>query len=141
LKRIIYIAVLFFFTGSLAFAQKENAGIRNGNKLYKQNNFEQSISEYKKAISLAPANPVPQYNLGNAHFRANQLEEAAQAYEGVIGQNNAKPVRQKAFYNQGVAMIKQQKLQESINAWKNALKLDPNDNGAEKTATGRSEKR
>jgi tetratricopeptide (TPR) repeat protein len=130
LKRIIYIAVLFFFTGSLAFAQKENAGIRNGNKLYKQNNFEQSISEYKKAISLAPANPVPQYNLGNAHFRANQLEEAAQAYEGVIGQNNAKPVRQKAFYNQGVAMIKQQKLQESINAWKNALKLDPNDNEA-----------
>ena len=29
--------------------------------------------------------------------------------------------------NQGVALMKQKKLEESINAWKNALKLDPND--------------
>jgi hypothetical protein len=55
-------------------------------------------------------------------------------------------MQEKGFYNKGVAMIKQKKLQESIDAWKSALKLDASDadargksgkgiDGAEKTAT------
>jgi hypothetical protein len=36
-------------------------------------------------------------------------------------------MQEKAEYNKGVAMIKQKKLQESIDAWKSALKLDASD--------------
>ena len=36
-------------------------------------------------------------------------------------------MQEKGFYNKGVAMIKQKKLQESIDAWKSALKLDGSD--------------
>jgi tetratricopeptide (TPR) repeat protein len=35
------------------------------------------------------------------------------------------PTRESAYYNKGVALIRQKKLQESIDAWKNALRLDP----------------
>jgi len=36
-------------------------------------------------------------------------------------------MQQKELYNKGVALIKQQKLDESIDAWKNSLKLNPDD--------------
>jgi hypothetical protein len=39
-------------------------------------------------------------------------------------------VKQKAFYNKGVAFQKEKKLPECITAYKNALILDPNDEDA-----------
>lgn len=125
----ISIIITLLLTASVCYAQNENALIRNGNKLYRQNSFEQSLSEYKNAVTLAPGNPVAQYNLGNAQFRSNKLDEAVQSYENTIAAGT-KPVKEKAFYNKGVAFSKQQKLQESIDAWKNALKLDPADQEA-----------
>jgi tetratricopeptide (TPR) repeat protein len=38
--------------------------------------------------------------------------------------------RQTAYYNKGVAEIRQKKLEESIEAWKNALRLNPADSDA-----------
>ena len=125
----ISILIACILTASAGFAQNENALIRNGNKLYRQSSFGQSLNEYQHAVTLAPDNPVAQYNLGNAQFRSNKLDEALLSYDNTIA-TGAKPVKEKAFYNKGVAFSKQQKLQESIDAWKNALKIDPADQEA-----------
>lgn len=130
MKKIISITVSFAFLASICYGQKENASIRNGNNFYKKSNFDQSLVEYKKATTASPDNPVASYNLGNAEFRTNQLNEAVGSYEATIKNSLEKPVKEKAFYNKGVAYSKQQNLQESIDAWKNALKLDPNDQEA-----------
>lgn len=127
----IYCAVLsaLLFAASL-HAQDANAFISNGNKLYRENSFDKSVAEYSKAIAEAPKNPVASYNLGNAHFRSNHLEEAVNAYDASLENNYKKPEREKAFYNKGVAYSKAKKLAESIDAWKNALKLDATDKEA-----------
>ena len=44
--------------------------------------------------------------------------------------NKDPQLRQKTFYNQGVAFSKQNKLEESIEAYKNAVLLDPADEDA-----------
>ena len=58
--------------------------------------------------------------------------------------------RQSAYYNKGVAMIRQKKIEESIDAWKNALRLNPADSDArenlvkallEKKTTGTAEQK
>jgi tetratricopeptide (TPR) repeat protein len=114
-----------------SFAQKKNdAAVRKGNELYKQKNFEASQQEYNKALADNPKDPTAHYNNGNAQFKSNKMEDAVASYENTIGNSNVKPVREKAFYNKGVALAKQQKLQESIDAWKESLKTDPNDNDA-----------
>lgn len=130
MKKNILIAFFVLSMSSHSFAQNANRSIRNGNKLYKQNNFEQSGTEYKKALSQSPENPVANYNLGNAQYRNNLFDEAVKSYEITIENSDKKPVKGKAFYNKGVALSNQQRLQESINAWKNALKLDPTDEEA-----------
>ncbi|MEO6313717.1 MAG: tetratricopeptide repeat protein [Chitinophagaceae bacterium] len=111
-------------------AQKNDAVIHKGNELYKQKNYDASQQEYKKVLALDPKNATASYNNGNAQFRGNKGDEAIQSYDNTIANTKEKPVRQKAFYNKGVALSKQQKLQESIDAWKESLKLDATDNDA-----------
>ena len=116
--------------GAGAQAQKTNADIRKGNLLYKQKNYEGSKEAYSKALAENPSNPTANYNLGNANYRSDKRDDAIQLYDNTITNSTDKPVREKAFYNKGVALSKDKKLQESIDAWKESLKLDPNDNEA-----------
>ena len=81
-------------------------------------------------MSDAPANATANYNLGNAQFKKNSFDEASKSYNTSVEHADDKTVKEKGFYNKGVALIKQQKTDESIDAWKNALKLDPNDEDA-----------
>jgi len=113
-----------------AAAQKENALIRSGNRYYKKKDIDRSQQEYQKAVQESPDNPAANYNLGNAQFRKNSFEDAAKSYDASIAHAPDSPSRENGLYNKGVAMIKQQKLQESIDAWKNALKLNASDEEA-----------
>ena len=121
---------MFVCCSACVLAQKNEAAIHKGNELYKQKNYEASLQEYQKALATDPKNATANYNNGNAQFRANKQDEAIQSYDNTIDNSKEKNTREKAFYNKGVALSKQQKLQESINAWKESLKLDANDNDA-----------
>jgi Ca-activated chloride channel homolog len=122
------VSFLLFLTA--AVAQKKDAAISKGNQLYKQKNFEAARQEYNKALTINPKNPLAHYNNGNTQFRSDKLDESIESYDNTINNSDKKVVKEKAFYNKGVAYIKQKKLTESIAAWKEALKLDPTDEQA-----------
>jgi tetratricopeptide (TPR) repeat protein len=111
-------------------AQKENALIRSGNRYYKKKQLDQSQQQYQEAVRKAPDNPTANYNLGNAQFRKNNFEEAAKSYETSVEHSPDNASRENGLYNKGVALVKQKKLPESIDAWKNALKLNAADEDA-----------
>lgn len=122
---ILLLAVLT--TALPASAQSTNAEIRSGNRLYKKKQIDQSLLKYQKAVQQSPDNPTANYNLGNAQFRKNNFDDAAKSYDATIQDSRDKGMKEKGYYNKGVAMIKAKKLQESIDAWKQALKLDASD--------------
>jgi Ca-activated chloride channel family protein len=112
------------------FAQKENVLINQGNQLYKAKKFDESKQQYQKAVGVAPGNATANYNLGNAEFRKNSYDDASKSYNASVEHAPDKNIQEKGYYNKGVALVKQQKTEESIDAWKNALKIDPNDEDA-----------
>ena len=125
--------IIFVFQLGLIFsasAQNEDALIRSGNRAYRQKQIEQSKQEYKKALDKTPENPVAHYNLGNSEFRGNEFGDAEKSYDESISHSTDKSMTEKGYYNKGVAEIKQKQLEKSIDSWKNALKLDPNDQEA-----------
>ncbi|HVW59985.1 MAG TPA: VWA domain-containing protein [Puia sp.] len=122
--------VLLLCSSLSSSAQKENALIRSGNRYYKQKQIDQSLKQYEDAVKKAPGNPTANYNLGNAQFRKNSYSDAASSYNASVEHTTDKAMQERGLYNKGVALVKQQKLQESIDAWKNALKLDANDEDA-----------
>ncbi len=110
-----------------AAAQSGNAQLRSGNRYYKKKELDKSLQQYQSAVRQAPTNPTANYNLGNAQFRKNNYDEAARSYDASVQHTQDKGLQEKGYYNKGVAMIKQKKLQESIDAWKQALKLNAAD--------------
>ncbi|NII24139.1 tetratricopeptide repeat protein [Pseudoflavitalea sp. X16] len=123
---------LFIFIGLGAFAvvaqaQTENKAIRSGNKLYKEGKYDKALPEYEKAATQNPANPVSHYNLGNAQFRKEDFTASEKNFDTAVSTATTNELKQKSTYNKGVSLSKQKKLQESIDAYKKALRLNPND--------------
>src|SRR5450432_4152054 len=107
--------------------QNADALIRKGNRYYKQNQIDQSQKEFDKAVQTAPDDPTAHYNLGNVQFRKNNFDEAAKSFAAGAEHSPDSTFREKSLYNKGVALVKGQKLKESIDAWENALKINPSD--------------
>ncbi len=123
-------AVLFILIGSPSFSQNANKALIKGNKAYIANNFSEAEQEYRNALKNSENNFTADYNLGNALYRKDSVEEAAKSYDKAIQNTTDNVIKQKAFYNKGVAYQKAKKIPECITAYKNALILNPNDEDA-----------
>ena len=129
--RMLILVGLGLATAVSASAQTANTLIRGGNRAYKKKQLDQSIKQYQAAVDKAPDNPTANYNLGNAQFRKNEFDAATKSYDASVNHSASdKSMEEKGLYNKGVALAKQKKLQESIDAWKAALKLDAGDSDA-----------
>lgn len=124
--------LLLFVTLSLSkgFAQSTKKEIVKGNEAYKNKQYSQAATAYQQALKKSPANATAYYNLGNALYKTDKLDDALKSYDNTVQASKSNPVKEKAYYNGGVVLQKQNKLGECIKAYKNALKLDPNDEEA-----------
>ena len=83
-----------------------------------------------KATEVDGNDAVVNYNLGNTYFRNKKFEEASKTFDNTIANGPDNSMKQKGFYNKGVSLSKQSKLEESIEAYKMAVKMDPADSDA-----------
>ena len=121
------VAVTFLLSISVltVFGQGEKAIIKVGNDAYKKADYPAAANAYSKVAEKNPTNATAQYNLGNALYKSEKIEDAIVAYDKAIIQL-AKPVeKSNAYFNKGVVLQNNKKLSECIEAYKNALILDP----------------
>jgi Ca-activated chloride channel family protein len=114
----------------LVSANGQSAHIRNADRLYKQKKFSEALPEFEKAAEENAKDPLASYNLGDGYFRVQKYEDAAKAFDKPLAEGNDVSLRQRAYYNKGVALSRQSKLEESIAAYKSAVLLNPADNDA-----------
>ena len=129
MRGLKYIFILIaIFASSAAFAQTDRQYIRNGNKLFHQQNYAKAEVEYRKAISKNPNNSQAIYNLGNA-LLMQQKDSAATSLFQKSGKIEKSKIRKAmSYHNIGVICQKHQMYGEAINAYKEALRNNPNDN-------------
>jgi Ca-activated chloride channel family protein len=104
--------------------------MQSGNEFYRKQQFDQALTEYNKAIDSDPNDPNAKFNQANAFYKQDKKVEAAKAYAAVINASTQKDMRNRAWYNKGVVLTQEKNLEESIEAYKNALRNDPNDKEA-----------
>ncbi len=112
---------------SICFAQKETPEIYKGNEFYRKQQFGKAAEAYQQALTKNPKSGIANFNAGNATFRQNKFDEALSSFDNTINNTGDKTLQQQAYYNKGVSFSKEQRLEESIEAWKQALKMDGND--------------
>jgi Ca-activated chloride channel family protein len=123
---------LLFLTGFhlSSFSQDVRKDLFNGNRAYKENNYNAAEDKYRDALKKSENNVTANYNLGNVLYKKDKTEDAVKAYDDAISHAEDNTVKQKAYYNKGVAYQKAKKLPECITAYKNALILNPRDEDA-----------
>lgn len=123
----LLIALILFLD---AEGQNAIANIRKGNEYYKLSQFDLAEKEYKQAVAKEPANHTALYNLANALQQQKKYEEAHKVLSGLLQQSSNKSLRSAAHYNNGVAYTREKNLEESIESYKAALRLNPGDRQA-----------
>ena len=128
-----FILVLILLGSSLTYAQKKDLALQKSNDYVYQGNelvnedFTLAEMEYRKAISKDPANAVGPYNLGNAYYKNGKFSEALLRHQEAIKSMTSKEERHKAFHNIGNTLMQNKQCKEAVEAYKNALRNNPND--------------
>ena len=122
------VAVVLMMLAMSATAQTDRQYVRQGNKLFRNGDYPNAEVSYRKAIEKNPKNPQAVFNLGNA-LMAQKKDSAAVAQFESASKLETNPLRKaKAFHNMGVVCQSHKMYGEAIEAYKNALRLNPADN-------------
>ena len=111
-----FIFLLFFSMFSIfCKAQTDRQLIRKGNREFQKKNYVNAEIEFRKAIAFNPTNPQALYNLG-----IKMLQKACKVEKNEVR-------KAQSFHNIGYICQSHQMYVEAIQAYKEALRYNPND--------------
>jgi Ca-activated chloride channel family protein len=126
----ILLTILLLIGDIISFAQEPNKTIESGNAYYRQQQYDKAESEYRKALEFSPGDKTAKFNLANALIKQDKKDDANKLLAELNVKENKTDLRSKATYNQGVMLTQQKKLEESIESYKETLRLNPDDKEA-----------
>ena len=112
---------------SIASAQTDRQYVRQGNKQYAAGDFANAEVSYRKAVEKNPRNPQAAYNLGNALMMQKKDSAAIVQFESAAKLETTPLRKYQAYHNMGVICQGHKMYGEAIEAYKQALRLNPND--------------
>lgn len=130
MKSYLLIIGSLFTAGANLYAQDANRTIQRGNDLYKQQQYQQAESAYNEVVEVNPNNTTAKYNRSLAIQKQGRSDEAVRAFDDLAFKTEDRDIKAKSYYNKGAILSIQKKLEESIEEYKKALRLDPNDTQA-----------
>ena len=122
-----HIIIIFFFSINL-FGQDEsyNKHLYDGNINYDKD-FLLAENSYRKAISINPDNIKGSYNLSNKYYEEGLYDEALIRQAEALKNANSSNEKHRINHNIGNILMKKDLCKEALEAYKNALRNNPND--------------
>ena len=111
-------------------AQTVRSHVNDGNKSFGKRNYTDAEVAYKKALEKDPKSKEAQFNLGDAYYKQERHDEAGRQFNNSAIAMGSDVDRAKAYYNLGNSFFKSNKVKESIEAYKQSLRLNPDDDEA-----------
>ncbi len=112
--------------GSLQ-AQSTRSHVNKGVNLYKDGKYVDSEVEFKKGLEKSPKNFQANFNLGDSYYKQGNYEDAMKYYQDALSKASTGDLKAKVYHNIGNTLLQDKKIKESIGAYTDALKLNPND--------------
>ena len=126
-KRKAVVLVLLLLTAIGAQAQSDRQYVRQGNKQFRLGNYAEAEVRYRKAVEKNERNPQANYNLGNA-LLAQRKDSSSVSQLEMAAKLETAPIRKaQAYHNIGVICQNKKMFGEAIEAYKEALRLNPAD--------------
>ncbi len=118
---------ILLLLGLIASAQNPNKHIRQGNTAYSDSSYTDAENNYRQALSADQNSFDASFNLADAIYKQEKYSESSTLFNALTEKAKTNEERAMAYHNLGNSLLKEQKLEESINAYKNALRNNPID--------------
>lgn len=119
--------LVFLFIWAIIVQAQPDRLVRQGNKLYKAEDFAAASEKYAEALEKEPNHVKGIFNLGDANYQAEKYEDAVKKFEEAALLAKQDLVKAHAYHNAGNAYIKANEIEKSIDAYKKSLRLNPSD--------------
>jgi Ca-activated chloride channel family protein len=123
---------LFLAAMMVAWGQDERKVIRQGLKAYNKGDYSEAEVQFRKAEDLNEESFEADFNTGTALYGQEKFEETARQYESLAKESAANldddpETLAHTWHNLGNSLLKAQQYAQSIEAYKNSLRLNPDD--------------
>jgi len=128
IKTNIYIILLsfsaFLFCG---YAQSNRSTLNDGVDKYEEKKYSDAEIDFRKVVENTPKNFEANFNLGTSYYKQEKYDDAIKSFQSAFENAKDDENRGKVYHNIGNALLKSNKIEQSVEAYKNALKFNPND--------------
>ena len=123
LKLLTFLLLL----SSISFSQGKKKLIKEGNKLYNDSSFNLAEMKYRKSLEKDQGYFNASFNLADAVYKQERYEESTSFFESL--KDNARNDQELANinHNLGNSLLKENKIDLAIEAYKTSLRINPND--------------
>ena len=126
MRKIVYIVTLL--NCITLFSQEKDKNLYNGNQSFTEKKYVDAEADYRVTESKkSPKKAVAGYNLGNSIYRQNQQGEAQIKYIQALEVAKTKEEKHRIYHNLGNTFMLEKKYDLAADAYKNALRNNPND--------------
>ena len=125
MKNILFI--LSFLVSFNSFAQNKKSFLRDGNELYADSSYNEAEMQYRKSLEKDQDYFNASFNLADAVYKQERYEESSALFDALKDNAPTETDLAKVYHNLGNSLVKEQKLEEAIDAYKSALRINPND--------------
>ena len=125
--RKFFVHISLFFLGLIAVKAQEslNTLIFRGNRSFDKQKYGEATSTFSEAVKKNEKDFGAHYNLGNSLYKIKKYDEAIAEYQKAQKNTNNKDEKAASYYNEGNAHLQNGDGEKAVNAYKNALKFDP----------------
>ncbi len=110
----------------VGFGDSPETRNRRGNRYYRQEKFDEALTEYRSAQVLAPELAELFFNAGDALYRKGVLPDAIREFAKASASADSL-LAASAYYNAGTASLSMGDLETAIDSFKASLRIDPTD--------------
>jgi len=108
-------------------AQNKKSFLRDGNELYADSSFNEAEMQYRKSLEKDQDYFNASFNLADAIYKQERYEESSALFNALKDDAPTETDLAKVYHNLGNSLVKEQKLEEAIDAYKSSLRINPND--------------
>jgi Ca-activated chloride channel family protein len=126
LPGILFAGLLFMSLLPLQ-AQNERKVIREGIKAYERGDFSEAEVQFRKAGDINQESFEAEFNTGAALYGQEKYEETVKQYEPLVSRAEDPASVAHVWHNIGNSLLEARQYAQSIEAYKNSLRLNPDD--------------
>jgi len=122
------VLIITFLISITSIAQNKKSFLRDGNESYKDSSYNKAEIQYRKSLEKDQDYYNASFNLADAIYKQERYAEASALFNALKDNAPTENDLAKIYHNLGNSLFEEQKIEEAINAYKNSLRINPNDN-------------